>query len=882
MKRFTVALVAMLGFVVPNIVADESNPPQPPTPAPAASPAPAPEKPPTQDPGQQKLTRRERKERIKNLPDKWREFLQDVEPIMMPQELDTFLILETDPQREIYEVEFWRRRDIAQGTTNATFKKEYYIRLEDVKEQFKQISSDRARIYLIHGQPTEIVPVTCDRKLVPIEVWKYYYIPALGHDVRFLFYEPKTGGDWRLWDAMADTTTAMSELVAEDAMATGGTREGAVAGVFAAQVAPGVPMIEFECKNGEEMLRAMNYTQQNKFAMMKVFEPPPVNTEDVKKMLRSVVLLDPNAPKLPADMTIAFPAKQGSRTNAQLTILVPRDQASTKTVDGTAEYSFDVTGEVLHEGRLFENYRYRFDFPGDTKLEKLPLIVDRFLRPNDYTFRIKVTDSHSGAEAILEKAMTVPEFFDSPEVAKQKEAAGATVTALKDAVESNETQLRIVPLTDDLLSGLQHIETIAVGDGIKAVEFYLDGRKVMTKRQPPYTLDLDFGSVPQLRRVRAVALDAKGQAITGDEVELNTGTDPFRVRIVSPRVALHLKGKTRVEMSVSVPDGKKLDNVELYWNETKVATLYDPPYIQTVDVPQTEGVGYLRAVASLKDDPTPPVEDVVMVNTPQFMEEVNVHLIELPTTVILNGRPTTELAEANFKVFDEGKPVKLAKFDQVKNLPLSIGMAVDTSGSMQPRIAEAQKSGASFFKNVLKPGDKAFLVAFSSDAQIVQKWSVKLADVNAALSKLRAEESTALYDAVVYSLYNFLGVKGQKALVVITDGEDTSSKFTFEQAIEYARRSAVPIYIIGLGIKSTQVDVRYKMSKFCQETGGNLYFIERADELGKIYRDIQEELRSQYVLGFYPPEGVKPGSKWREVSVQASQGKAKTIRGYYP
>jgi Ca-activated chloride channel homolog len=154
--------------------------------------------------------------------------------------------------------------------------------------------------------------------------------------------------------------------------------------------------------------------------------------------------------------------------------------------------------------------------------------------------------------------------------------------------------------------------------------------------------------------------------------------------------------------------------------------------------------------------------------------------------------------------------------------------------------------------------------------------------MNAGLAKLRAEESTSLYDAVVYSLYNFLGVKGQRALVLVTDGKDTSSKFSFDQAIEYARRSAVPVYAIGIGIRMSEVDTRFKLSRFCSETGGNAYYIEQASELNRIYSDIQNELRSQYILGFYPPEGVKPGSKWRAVDVQVSDGKAKTIRGYYP
>ena len=415
------------------------------------------------------------------------------------------------------------------------------------------------------------------------------------------------------------------------------------------------------------------------------------------------------------------------------------------------------------------------------------------------------------------------------------------------------------------------------------MEFYLDGKKVMTKRQPPYTLDLDFGGVPRPHRVRALAINEKGEAITGDELVINTGNEPFRVHIVSPRVALNVHGQTRVEMAVNVPEGKKLDHLELFLNDTRMATLFGPPWVQTIEVPKSEGVGYLRAVATLKDDAAqPPVEDLVMINTPQFMEEVNVHLIELPTTVIRNGRPVNDLPETAFKVLDDGKPVKVTKFEHVDNLPLSVGMAVDTSASMQPRMDEARKAGSEFFSHVLRKGDRAFLVSFDTQPQLIQRWSPKLADVNAGLAKLRAEEATALYDAVVYSLYNFVGVKGQKALVLITDGKDTASKFSFEQALEYARRAAVPIYAIGIGIHGTEVDVRYKLSKFCSETGGNSYYIEQASDLGRIYSDIQNELRSQYILGFYPAVDVKLGSKWREVSVQVGDGRAKTIRGYYP
>ena len=173
------------------------------------------DKPPKQDQGIRKLSRRERKDRIKSLSEKYRQFLSDVEPIMQQSELDTFLVLETDAQREIYVTEFWRRRDLAQGTTNHTFHDEYYARLETVHDEFKNASSDRGRIYLIHGEPTDRIKVNCPRYLVPIEIWKYAFIPNFGHEVRFVFYTPRNGFDFRLWDPMMPD--AIQLLVSTDA-----------------------------------------------------------------------------------------------------------------------------------------------------------------------------------------------------------------------------------------------------------------------------------------------------------------------------------------------------------------------------------------------------------------------------------------------------------------------------------------------------------------------------------------------------------------------------------------------------------------------------------------------------------------------------------------
>ncbi|HVT03805.1 MAG TPA: VWA domain-containing protein [Thermoanaerobaculia bacterium] len=874
MKRLLIVMVVLSAAINTHA---QSNNPAPPKEAgqPAATTVD-----PSRDPGVRKLTRRERKEALKNLQERFQQFLKDVEPIIQPTEVDTFLILESDAQRDRFIEEFWNHRDPDPKASGNPYRDNYFDRLAEAKQKFKFLISDRARMYLIQGEPGDVVKVDCDRYLQPIEVWRYAFLEGLGHDVSLLFYIPRYENDYRLWKAEGTGADALGQLLSIE-----GQRQG-VNGVFLESAALGATMvskISIDCKDGDAVLKAIYQTQQNRFDIPKLFIPPVVKEEDVHRMLRTSVIADPAARKFTAEISTKYPTKRGAMTAAEVTILVPTSELVAKDLGGAKFYDVDVVGEVLRNDQMFESFRYRFDFPVESVQGRIPIVFERYLRPNEYVARVKVTDANAPSEAMLEQKLSVPYLEDSAERVAQVREGERAVGLLQEQMHSREDQLRIASLGEDMISGLQHIETLVIGDRIKAVEFYLDGRKVMTKRTLPYTLDLDFGDVPQPRKIKAVGLDEKGVFVAGDEVIVNTGSDPFHVRIVTPRVAVNLQGKVRVEIEAGAPEGKAVEAVELYLNDSKLATMFSPPYIQTINIPANVGIGYLRAVARLKDDPTTePVEDVVLINTPAFMEQVNVHLVELPTTVISGSRHLNDLSQTAFKVMDQGKEVKIEKFEYVKNLPLSLGLAVDTSASMRPRMMAAQRAGVEFFKSVLRPRDQAFIVAFDTQPSLLQKWSKTLADMNAALASLRAEQSTALYDAIVFSLYNFKNIKGQKALVVITDGKDTASKFTFDQAVEFAKRAAIPIYVVGIGIKPNEIDTRYKMQRFAAETGGSSFQITEVSELKRIYSDIQAELRSQYVLGFYPPEGVKPGGKWREVNVQVTQGKAKTIRGYYP
>jgi Ca-activated chloride channel family protein len=856
--------------------------------------APPPKQPVERPDAIRKLSRRERRARIDKLQVRHQEFVADVEPIILPAEVDLFLSLESDGDRDSFVDEFWRRRD-AMNHTSGHFRDAYYKRLELAKELFKRTNTDRAKLFLLHGPPAEVIRSNCPRLLQPTEIWKYPRLPGLGTDARILFYKPRHQNDFRLWNPVGGSMALSDLLAAPDVVTERAPGDAKGRDNLAQSASPYayISKIQLECSDGGEITMAITRMVQSRIDLLKLFEPPELNQEDVRKMLRSVIIANPVARKLTTEVEVRYPTKNGSRTDVQLLLLVPRAELTPVEAGSAEVYTVDVTGEVLKEGELWEKYRYRFDFPGDIQADKLPIVIDRLLRPNEYLSRIKVTDANTGAEAVVETPLTVPEIFvpepaavvvsafePTPEPAAT--SASTTVAQLKKEVVAKEATLRIIPPSDEIVSGIQSVETMITGDTIKAVEFWMDGRKLAVRRAPPFSLDLDFGTMPQMRRIRVVALDAKNQPITGDDLTVNTGTDPFRVRIVSPRVAPRLSGQTRIDMDVSVPDGEELASLELYWNETRLATLYDPPFVQTIDAPATEGAAYLRAVATLKNLDVPPVEDVVVINTPAYMEELNVHLVELPTTVLVGGKPSDKLTEKSFRILDEGQPVPVAKFEYVRDLPLSIGLAIDTSGSMLARMEEAQKAGAQFFQEVMRKGDKAFLVAFDKEPQLVQKWSTRVSDVHAGLAKLRAEETTALYDAVVYALYNFHGIRGQKALVLISDGEDTASKFTFEQMIEYARRTGVPVFGVGIGIRANKAEVRFRLDKLCRETGGNTYYIDQARELQRVYGEIQAELRSQYVLGFYPAPEVKPGSKWHEVTVQVDEGRVRTIKGYFP
>ncbi len=181
----------------------------------------------------------------------------------------------------------------------------------------------------------------------------------------------------------------------------------------------------------------------------------------------------------------------------------------------------------------------------------------------------------------------------------------------------------------------------------------------------------------------------------------------------------------------------------------------------------------------------------------------------------------------------------------------------------------------------MTPRDRAAVITFNRFPLLAVRLTNDLRELGSGLAGLVAEGQTALYDSLIFSLYHFAGVTGQRAILLLSDGKDEVSRFSFEDTLEYARRAGVTIYAIGLGID--EAGVRRRLDRLSTQTGGKSYFVRDPDSLDEIYANIQRELRSQYFLA-YQSNSTRTDDGFRRIKVDIHRpsAQANTMSGYYP
>jgi len=294
--------------------------------------------------------------------------------------------------------------------------------------------------------------------------------------------------------------------------------------------------------------------------------------------------------------------------------------------------------------------------------------------------------------------------------------------------------------------------------------------------------------------------------------------------------------------------------------------------------------------------------------------KVNVDVVQLFFNVKdKHGALIPNLAKDNFDVFEDAKQQTIKYFKAETDLPLTLGILIDTSGS-QMRVLDMEKQvGASFLETIIRPKDEAFVINFDIDITLLQDFTNSVSKLRHALNETRINtggvscsggpigpqgpipcpstgpRGTALYDAVYLASHDELSHEvGRKALILLTDGEDQGSRLKIKDAVEAAQKADAICYVLliadrtwayGFGGYTGDAD----MKKLTQETGGRVIDVgNKIDKLRKAFDDIAAELRSQYNIG-YTPSNTKRDGSFRKVEIKSKQGdyKIQARSGYY-
>ncbi|MGB2633737.1 MAG: VWA domain-containing protein [Candidatus Acidiferrum sp.] len=286
---------------------------------------------------------------------------------------------------------------------------------------------------------------------------------------------------------------------------------------------------------------------------------------------------------------------------------------------------------------------------------------------------------------------------------------------------------------------------------------------------------------------------------------------------------------------------------------------------------------------------------------PTIKAEVN--LVNIFATVRdKNKRIVTDLKQDNFKVFEDNHEETISFFSKEMNLPITLGLLLDTSGSEQYMLGAIQDAGARFLHRVLRKGDEAMIMSFDTDVDLLADFTDDRGILDRAINKARINTpgggyiagnpgpvggqdmvGTALYDAIYLACGEKLnGEAGRKAIVVVTDAEDEGSKVRLEEAIEAAQKTDTVIHVLFVADRhfgGGRPDVAHKLA---EETGGRMIAVNSDKKFEEAFDQISEELRSQYTLGYYPSNTTKDG-KFRKIRVDVDNHEFKVLarKGYY-
>lgn len=279
-------------------------------------------------------------------------------------------------------------------------------------------------------------------------------------------------------------------------------------------------------------------------------------------------------------------------------------------------------------------------------------------------------------------------------------------------------------------------------------------------------------------------------------------------------------------------------------------------------------------------------EDSNVATIRRTVNEVNVVF----TVTDKHGRYVKDLKENDFSVLDDKKPPKqIRTFHSETDLPLQVGLLIDASNSVRDRFRFEQEAAIEFLNQITRPGyDKAFVIGFDTTPEVTQDFTDNTELLSRGVHALRAGGGTAMYDALYFACRDKL-LKAprtgpvRRAIILLSDGQDNQSRVTREEAIEMAQRADVIVYTISTNVSGIKQSGDKVLERIAEATGGRAFFPFQMTDVANAFAEIQDELRSQYLMAYIPDDFQHDG-RYRSIEIIAHQKKqfhVRSRRGYY-
>jgi VWFA-related protein len=334
------------------------------------------------------------------------------------------------------------------------------------------------------------------------------------------------------------------------------------------------------------------------------------------------------------------------------------------------------------------------------------------------------------------------------------------------------------------------------------------------------------------------------------------------------------------EAEVISPKDDPIANVELWDNGTSIATVTQPPYRFTIPAAML-AAGFVQVTARTRSG-----EEAADFWSPSgtiHTEEMQIRTVPIFVSVVdRNGQTRDDVDRSKFRIVDNGSEGKIIEFGKAFDQPISIALVIDSSASMTYSMEHAAKAAAEFVQRALKDGDRCSVTAIQEVPRRKQSLTGDRTLVAKALVGITPNGQTALYDAITSAIRELRGEKNRRAIVVLTDGSDTSSFTSYEDVQKLAQEAAIPLYFIAYEGAGDDVARDLDRLRFlASETGGFVATATQQNLMAR-YEAIEKDLRAQFAIKYQISDFGRT-NQWRAVHVVIDSPKltARTIKGYF-